>query len=144
MTIYTIGYGGKNAEDFFQTLTDAGVKTLLDVRLYNTSQLAGFTKRDDLKFFLKTLCQCEYRHLKELAPAPGLLDGYKKQLITWAQYETEYNRYLSTLTFNHFLSKRDLASGCFLCAEPTPEQCHRRLIVEYIQAHMTDVSIVHL
>ena len=53
MDIFTIGFTQKSAEKFFKFLKTSQVKTLIDVRLNNVSQLAGFTKRDDLKYFLK-------------------------------------------------------------------------------------------
>jgi len=45
VVLYTIGFTKKNARQFFETLKTAGVKRLVDIRLNNQSQLAGFTKR---------------------------------------------------------------------------------------------------
>jgi uncharacterized protein (DUF488 family) len=144
MKLYTIGYSGKNADKFFQSISRKNIKKVLDIRLYNTSQLAGFSKRDDLKFFLESICNCEYRHLKILAPSPELLKNYKDKKVSWEEYEIEYNQYLASLRFNDFISRKELDSGCFLCAEPTAEKCHRRLVAEYIQSHMDNVEIIHL
>lgn len=144
MIINTIGYIGKNAEQFFEVISGNSIRILLDVRLYNNYHNAGFSKRDDLIFFLKTICDCDYLHLKILAPSPDLLKNYKNKKITWDEYEVEYTQYLKTLRFNDFLSRHELDSCCLLCAEPTPEKCHRRLIAEYIQSHMDGVEVVHL
>ena len=90
VSIFTIGFTKKNAETFFNKLKNAGVKKIIDIRLNNVSQLAGFAKRDDLKFFLRELCNCDYRHEPLLAPTKEILDGYKKKKIDWIQYEKQF------------------------------------------------------
>ena len=77
--LFTIGFTKKSAEEFFSRLQTAGVKRVIDVRLNNVSQLAGFAKREDLAYFLKALCDCEYRHEPLLAPTKEILNGYKKK-----------------------------------------------------------------
>ena len=89
MEVYTIGFAKRTAHDFFTALRRAGVRRLLDVRLNNSSQLAGFTKCDNLPFFLQEICQAEYRHEPLLAPTKSMLDAYKKEKGSWAEYERE-------------------------------------------------------
>jgi len=55
MKIFTIGFTKKSAEEFFTLLKDAGVRRVIDIRLNNTSQLAGFAKARDLEYFLKAI-----------------------------------------------------------------------------------------
>lgn len=90
MRIYTIGFTKTTAESFFTRLRAAGITRVIDVRLNNVSQLAGFSKRDDLRFFLKTICGAEYLHLPELAPTQSLLDNYRKVEHDWPGYESEF------------------------------------------------------
>ena len=90
MEIYTIGFTQKNAAEFFETLRRAGIRRVIDVRLNNTSQLAGFTKRDDLEYFLEQICQAAYDHQPELSPTKEILDGYKKKEIPWEEYEARF------------------------------------------------------
>ena len=69
-TLFTIGFTKKSAEAFFSKIKGAGIKRVIDIRLNNVSQLAGFAKRDDLKYFLKTICNCDYAHETILSPSP--------------------------------------------------------------------------
>lgn len=146
MEIYTIGFTKKSAEQFFGALRQAGVKRLLDVRLNNVSQLAGFSKRDDLAYFLRELCQAEYRHEPLLAPTQELLDEYRKTGSGWERYETGFLRLMSDRSVEERFSP-DLFSEptALLCSEPTALRCHRRLVVEYLNDRWSDVlQPVHL
>jgi len=78
MELYTIGFAGKSAEQFFTSLVNHGVKKVIDIRLNNVSQLAGFTKKNDLKYFLKVIANIEYEHLPQLAATKELMDGYRQ------------------------------------------------------------------
>lgn len=80
MEVYTTGFTKKTAAEFFGSVRQAGIKRLIDVRLHNSSQLAGFTKREDLPFFLREICQAQYLHEPLLAPAQAILDAYKQQM----------------------------------------------------------------
>lgn len=82
MKIFTIGFTKKSAEQFFTRLKQPGLLRLVDARLNNVSQLAGFTKKNDLKFFLREICKIDYVHLPELAPTKEILDAYKKMVVT--------------------------------------------------------------
>jgi uncharacterized protein (DUF488 family) len=143
--IYTIGFTKKSAEQFFGTLRRAGIKRLIDIRLNNSSQLAGFTKQDDLAFFLREICGAEYSHQLFLAPTKEILDGYKKKKITWDEYETRFSLLLSERKVEERIDK-----GLFevptvlLCSEPRAEKCHRRLVAEYLSDKWGSVSVIHL
>lgn len=144
MTIFTIGFTKKSAETFFEALRSAGVKRLLDVRLNNVSQLAGFTKKDDLRFFTRELCGAEYAHLPELAPTAEILDPFKKQKNgDWDLYERQFVELMRERRIEEL--PRDLLDGaCLLCSEETPHHCHRRLVAEYLRDRWGGVNIVHL
>ena len=142
--IYTIGFTKKTAEYFFESLKKAGVKCIIDVRLNNTSQLAGFTKRDDLTYFLKEICQIEYLHLPELAPTQAILDAYKKQKGDWKVYEKHFLQLLQDRRVEDTLSPKIVDRGCLLCSEDRPEHCHRRLVAEYLKERWGNIRIEHL
>lgn len=110
----------------------------------NTSQLAGFTKKNDLRFFLREICGIDYKHESDLAPTQELLNEYKKQKGSWHVYEREFNRLMETRAIERSLSLADLHLGCLLCSEKRPEHCHRSLVAEYLQRHWSDVQITHL
>lgn len=146
MEVYSIGFTQSTASDFFGRLRGAGIKRLLDVRLNNVSQLAGFAKRDDLCFFLQEICGAEYVHEELLAPNQGILDAYKKQKGSWQEYERVF---LSLMAFRKIEEKLDRAlfeatPTVLLCSEHTAEHCHRRLVLEYLQDKWDDVDIIHL
>ncbi len=145
MEIYSIGFAKKKAAEFFGILRQAGIKQVLDVRLNNTSQLAGFTKRDALQFFLKELCGAEYVHEPLLAPTKDILTDYKKKRIDWAEYEKRFTMLLAERKAEEVIDK-----GLFekptvvLCSEPKPDRCHRRLVLEYLGKKWGDLNIHHL
>lgn len=145
MKLYTIGFAGKSAEQFFETLKHHGVKTLIDARLNNKSQLAGFTKVKDFPYLLKQVAGIEYRYAELLAPTKELLDGYKDGKIVWSEYETIYHDLLEHRTVNRS-DITQFEDGCILCSEPTADQCHRRLAAEYLRASFPDqeIEIIHL
>jgi uncharacterized protein (DUF488 family) len=145
MQIFTIGFTKRSAANFFETLRRAGVKRLLDVRLNNSSQLAGFTKASDLPFFLKEICDAEYQHEPLLAPTQELLDGYKKAKGSWNDYERKFLQLMAERKIDEKIDKRLFdAPTALLCSERTAEHCHRRLVVEYLRAKWGDISLVHL
>ena len=145
MEIYTIGFAKKSAEAFFGALRKAGIKRLVDIRLNNTSQLAGFTKRDDLKFFLKELCNAEYIHEPLLAPTPEILNSYKKKKISWQEYEQRFLELMAERKIEEKID-RSLFNGptVLLCSEPKADRCHRRLVLEYLQNNWGNLKIIHL
>lgn len=145
MQIYTIGFTKKNAESFFDFLRKSNITTLVDVRLNNVSQLAGFAKRDDLKFFLKELCDADYVHAPELAPTKELLSGYKKGDISWDAYEDKFLNLMAQRNIEKTVQPELLDNGCLLCSEHEPHLCHRRLVVEYLNDNSDlDLEVKHL
>jgi uncharacterized protein (DUF488 family) len=145
MEIYTIGFAKKSAEAFFRALRKAGIKRLIDVRLNNTSQLAGFTKRDDLQFFLKELCNAQYIHESLLAPTPDILNSYKKKRISWQEYEQRFFELMGERKIEEKID-RSLFNGptVLLCSESNADHCHRRLVLEYLQNKWDTFKINHL
>ena len=144
-TIYTIGYTKKSLQQFIGLLQEAGVDAVIDVRLRNTSQLAGFAKRDDLAFLLRECFGIAYEHVVELAPTAEILDAYKKD-HDWSVYEREYPQLLAerdALAIGRQLLER-YQRPCLLCSEDTPDCCHRRLLAEYLAERISDLEIVHL
>jgi len=142
--LFTLGFTKKDARTFFETIERAGVRRVLDVRLNNVSQLAGFTKQPDLEFFLHRLLGVEYRHVPDLAPDKDLLDAYRAKAVPWETYEARFRQLLAERRVHETLSPDLLHQACLLCSEPTPEHCHRRLAAEYLQGHWPGVRIVHL
>lgn len=144
MKIYTIGFTKKSARTFFGLLGDSGSKSLVDVRLNNVSQLAGFAKRDDLAFFLGVICDMRYAHEPLLAPTKEMLDAYKKHGMGWNSYESNFLALMRERQIQNLL-KPDLIDGSvLLCSEEKPHACHRRLVAEYLAEHWSGVIIEHL
>jgi len=143
MKIFTIGFTKKSAEQFFNRLKQPGLVRVVDTRLNNTSQLAGFTKKNDLEFFLHEICKLGYIHLPELAPTQEILDAYKAS-GEWSNYERQFLSLMAERRIEDQVDKSILDGGCLLCSEATPEHCHRRLVAEYLRRKWGDVEIVHL
>ena len=144
MRVYTIGFTKKSASDFFELLRASGAKRIIDVRLSNISQLAGFTKKDDLEYFLGKICRMQYVHLPELAPTREMLDSYRKSHRNWETYESEFLDLMEQRRIEKMRIRRTITNGCLLCSEDKPDQCHRRLVAEYLQRSWGDLDIVHL
>lgn len=142
--LFTIGFTKKSAEQFFSVLKDAGVRRILDVRLNNVSQLAGFAKRDDLRFFLKAICGIEYLHLPQCAPTKEMLDAYRKNGGNWTIYEKDFLKLLAQRRIEEHVAMDLFHQGCLLCSEENPEHCHRRLVADYLTRHWGNVEIIHL
>lgn len=144
MTVYTIGFTKTTAESFFTRLQKAGVKTLLDVRLNNVSQLAGFAKKNDLRYFLKAICGIDYAHQPDLAPTQDLLDAYKKEGGNWADYEKRFLDLMASRRIEDTVPRNLVNEACLLCSEDKPAHCHRRLVAEYLRDKWGDLEIRHL
>ena len=144
MKIFTIGFTKKSAETFFTRLKSAGVKRLVDVRLNNVSQLSGFAKKDDLRFFTKSICNIEYVHALDLAPTADILDAYKKQKGDWSVYERQFLDLMGKRRIEETTPREMLDGGCLLCSEEKPRYCHRRLVAEYLKEKWGDVDIEHI
>jgi uncharacterized protein (DUF488 family) len=144
MKLFTIGFTKKSAEQFFTSLTNAGVKLLVDVRLNNVSQLAAFTKKEDLRYFTKAICRIDYQHLLDLAPTKEILDTYRKKKGAWETYAPKFLELIRSRKIEKTLDPAQLDGACLLCSEETPEHCHRRLVAEYLQKKWPNVQIHHL
>ncbi len=145
MTIYTMGFTQKSAETFFELIKKNGIELLVDVRLNNQSQLAGFTKGRDLEYFLKKIADCAYAHDPVFAPTKVLLDDYKKGKVSWAGYEEVFGKLIKSRDMaGHFLKEYGRYERVLLlCSEPTPEMCHRRLVAEAVSVS-AGCKVVHL
>jgi len=144
MNVFTIGFTEKTAKRFFELIRSSGVKRVVDVRLNNTGQLAGFSKQSDLAYFLRELCQVEYIHVPELAPTKDILDIYKKHGGAWSVYEAEFLNLMERRRIDQSVAKDIVDQGCLLCSENKPHHCHRRLVVEYLQTKWGDINTTHL
>ena len=144
MKVYTIGFTKKSAESFFSALKGSGARRLMDVRLNNVSQLAGFAKRDDLRYFLREIGQMDYVVIPELAPTQEMLDRYRKHKGGWAAYEREFLALMRERQVETTLARDTVNDAVLLCSEDTPDRCHRRLVAEYLEAHWGDMDIRHL
>jgi uncharacterized protein (DUF488 family) len=142
--LLTIGFTKKTAREFFTRLREAYVRRVVDIRLNNASQLAGFTKKDDLAFFLQEIGGIDYVHRPDLAPTGEILAGYKKKAIGWPEYEMRFNALLAERHIETLVSPQEMDLACLLCSEPTPAKCHRRLVAEYLQRFWPSVTVTHL
>ncbi len=145
LDIYTIGFTKKGAERFFGLLREADIGRLIDTRINNRSQLAGFAKRDDLRFLLHELLGAEYVYDTDLAPTKDLLDKWRNDEISWDTYEEQFEQLLSEREIEKELDKSLFNEPTvLLCSEHKPEYCHRRLITEYLDAEWGKVNAIHL
>lgn len=144
MKVCTIGFTQKSAETFFGLLRKSGAKRVVDVRLNNVSQLAGFAKKQDLAYFAKQICGMDYVHVPELAPTQDILDEYKKNKGDWAVYEGKFLDLMRNRKVENTVPREMIDGGCLLCSENAPHHCHRRLVAEYFKKKWGDVEIAHL
>ena len=144
MRLFTIGFTKKKTREFFGLLSDSGATALVDIRLRNRSQLAGFAKRDDLEFFLSEICDMHYRQELLLTPTGQALRDYQHGAVSWEQYAAEYVRLLEGRQVEAVLSPADFTEAVLLCSEASPDRCHRRLVAEYLASAWGDTGIVHL
>lgn len=144
MKVFTIGFTKKTAKEFFGKLRDSQVRSIIDVRLNNLSQLAAFAKRDDLKFFLDEICGIDYYHVEILAPTEKMLSQYKKKTISWDIYEQKFLDLIESRKIEQQIPDELLERACLLCSEHLPHKCHRRLVVEYLKDHGRKIDVQHL
>jgi uncharacterized protein (DUF488 family) len=143
VTIFTVGFTGTSAERFFRRLTSAKPSRLVDVRLNNVSQLAGFAKKQDLDFFTGAIVGIPYEHRLELAPTQELLSRYRRDR-NWPAYEGDFLELMQNRHIESLISPAALDRACLLCTEPTAEKCHRRLVAEYLSEKWGGIDVVHL
>jgi uncharacterized protein (DUF488 family) len=142
--LFTIGFTENSAEKFFNLLRNNNVKKIVDTRINNVSQLAGFAKGADLKFFAKEIGDMSYAHNIDFAPTKELLSRYRNEEISWEEYEVEYLNLLDARKISQRTNVDVLHENCLLCSEYTPEKCHRRLLAEYLKHVRNDIDIIHL
>lgn len=142
--LFTIGFTQKTAQKFFESLKDQGIKRVIDTRLNNVSQLAGFTKKADLAYFLKTLANIDYVHSLDLAPTKDILDSYKKEKGDWTTYEQKFLQLMTNRQIENKLDPDLIDGACLLCSEAKPHHCHRRLVAEYLNQKWGNINICHL
>lgn len=145
-TIYTAGFTKKTAEEFFNLLDENKISAVIDVRLNNKSQLAGFSKFPDIKFFLNKIINAEYIHDVNFAPSENILNNYKKKIINWSEYENKFAELMKVRKIEEYIPEKyfDADKICLLCSEPTAENCHRRLVAEKFAEVFGEVKIIHL
>ena len=143
MQLFTVGFTQTSAEEFFTKLKSAQVRRLIDVRLNNKSQLAGFTKKTDLSYFLETLCDISYDHLIQLAPTREMFNAYRKNNKSWRAYAQEF-RLLMAERKIEMIGPEQMDGACLLCSEKSPDNCHRRLIGEYLTGKWQRLEVIHL
>ncbi|MGD2181887.1 DUF488 family protein [Lusitaniella coriacea] len=143
LNLFTIGFTKKSAQQFFELLIQSGVKRIVDTRLNNSSQLAGFAKQKDLEYFLKSLGGIEYVHILDFAPTKEILHDYKKKQIDWETYEAQFNHLIAQRSIEKQISPKLLDRACLLCSEAKPHHCHRRLVAEYLQKNLSDSIKIH-
>lgn len=144
MKVHTIGFTRTTAESFFTRLKKAGVKRVVDVRLSNLSQLAGFARKQDLPYFLEAICGIDYVHRLELAPTPAMLEAYRKKELPWPDYEKQFLKLMESRGVEETVERKEIDGACLLCSEDSAKQCHRRLVAEYLAQKWGDLEIVHL
>ena len=145
MKIYTMGFAKKTAEQFFELLKKNKIRRLIDIRLNNVSQLAGFTKKQDLPYLLKEIANVDYVHEPLLAPKQEIIDALKKHKGSWDDFEKGFLPLMKERKVEKALDKKMFkVPVVLLCSEPEPEHCHRRLVAEYLRSKWKDVEIIHL
>lgn len=148
MIVYTTGFTQKTAEFFFEQLKGKNIDLLIDIRLNNKSQLAGFTKEKDLKYFLKELAKISYAHDTTFAPTEELLKDYQKKRISWEEYKDIFNDLMRKRDIEkHFIEKYSQRKGniCLMCSELSSENCHRKLVADYLTESLGgEIQVVHL
>lgn len=144
MKVFTIGFTKKSAEDFFTRLSNAGVKRVVDVRLNNVSQLAGFAKAHDLKYFLRQVGGIDYAHIPEFAPTQDILDQFKKNKGSWETYRRKFNKLISERNMEQVFFDKIKDGDCLLCSEDTHEQCHRGILADHFKKYEPNLEVKNL
>ena len=141
MRLYTIGYSKKTAEEFFDILRDNGVTQVVDIRRHNTNQLAGFTKQDDLAWFLDVIAGIDYEHVLELAPSEELMHAYRKEGLPFDEFAEKLRKQFDD---HKMPTKATFDRAALLCSEAAPSTCHRLVAAEYLAEKWSGVEVIHL
>jgi uncharacterized protein (DUF488 family) len=142
--LFTIGFTKKTAQHFFEALINNNVRKLIDIRINNRSQLAGFAKGADLAYFTKAIVNIEYEYIPDFAPTKELLSDSQNKRIDWTAYQKSYRQLIEQRRISTKYDIQNFDQACFLCSEETSEYCHRRLLTEFFQEENSDVQIIHL
>jgi uncharacterized protein YeaO (DUF488 family) len=142
--LYTIGFTGKSAEQFFSLLKESKASRLIDIRINRTSQLAGFAKEQDLKFLVPELTNMDYVVREELAPTKDLLASYRKKEIAWDEFAENYQHLLKNRLVHNAFSLEDFSNSILLCSEKEPEKCHRTLLANALIEQFPSLEIINL
>ena len=141
MKLFTVGYSKKSAEEFFDLLRDNGVKRVVDIRRHNTNQLAGFTKQDDLAWFLDVIAGIDYEHVLELAPSEELMHAYRKEGLPFDEFAEKLRKQFDD---RKMPTKATFDRAALLCSEADPSTCHRLVAAEYLAEKWSGVEVIHL
>ena len=145
MELFTIGFTKKTAQEFFEALAGAGIKTLIDVRLNNKSQLAGFSKQADLEYFLDEICSIKYIHEPLLTPTEEMFKAYRSKSIDWEEFGRRYRDLLGKRAVSDHLDRTPFTENAILlCSEPDADHCHRRWAAEHLRDAWGGLDLVHL
>jgi uncharacterized protein (DUF488 family) len=146
-TLYTIGFTKKSAEEFFTLLRENDVRMLLDIRLNNTNQLAGFTKQQDLAYFTRELLGIPYVHDPRFAPQAETISTYRKGKGAFGPFREEFMKTMEERRIREVIradySDR-LDRCCLLCSEKDADSCHRKIVAELMQEVYPDLEVIHL
>ena len=142
--LFTIGFTGRTARSFFEAISEAGVITVIDIRRSNTSQLAGFSKKGDMPYFLEKLCGARYEHHPELSPEPELLKAFRAGELNWPRFADAFRAQMTHGGAPNLLAESDVRGGCLLCACHDHDECHRRLVAELLSKRFPDLETRHV
>jgi len=143
--VVTIGFTKKSAEDFFARLKKAKVKKVIDVRLHNSSQLAGFAKANDLAYFLSAIGGIGYEHMPLLAPTDDIIALARRGRPDWTAFEKQFRTLMAKRKIEREFKPSMLDGACLLCAEDKPHHCHRRIVCDYLNDKWGGMlSVTHL
>lgn len=140
MKVFTIGINNKSAEQFFRLLSDNKIIKIIDIRLNNTTQLCGFSKMNDLKFFLKRILNIEYEYISDFAPTKDIMVSYRENK-DWNKFKTDYLKLLENRKVKESYQNYDFRNTCFLCSEDDADNCHRKILSEFLD---NSAEIIHL
>ena len=132
VSLHTIGYEGRDIDEFVNRLRDFGIGVLVDVRDIPLSRKEGFSKTP-LSQYLKEN-NIEYVHLKELGSPKPLREKVKSD-GDYEYFFKEYSVYIQTqgqavedlyqITINN--------NSCIMCFERDPFSCHRLIVAQEIK-----------
>lgn len=144
-TIYTIGYTKKSLKEFVSLLKEHNIEKIVDIRLKNTSQIAGFAKANDLEYILEELLGIKYLYEPELSPTEEILKKYKEDK-NWEEYVKSFTKLMKDREIDKTVKRviSDTDRVCLLCSEDPPDNCHRRLVAEYYKEFDNSIKIRHL